>query len=121
MWPEFTISDWKNKEYSIRSRKIWYKTNVEYFSLPIFCMEYLKQGGMCFICPQRFKKILKPIGKDMDVKIVIYTEHNHRINTYRSLVCHNCNSVLGLAGESIERLTSCINYLHYFGNYEENQ
>lgn len=38
-------------------------------------------------------------------------DHNHKTNKKRGLLCQNCNSLLGMAKDSIEILESAIQYL----------
>ena len=48
-----------------------------------------KQGGRCAICGQS-----NGSGRRLHV------DHNHTTGEVRALICHNCNTGLGLAGES---------------------
>jgi hypothetical protein len=61
----------------------------------------LKQDGKCAICntePDTAKKTLA-------------VDHDHKTGAIRGLLCHYCNGLLGHAKDSVDRLTSAINYL----------
>lgn len=60
---------------------------------------YHTQGGVCAICS-------KP-----PIKTRLSVDHNHDTGQVRGLLCRPCNSVLGLAGDKIERLEAAIGYL----------
>lgn len=38
-------------------------------------------------------------------------DHDHETGRVRSLLCHNCNVIIGLAGEDPTVLASCMKYL----------
>lgn len=59
-----------------------------------------KQNGVCAVC----KKVCKS-GKRLSV------DHNHSTGRIRGLLCGKCNTALGLAEDSIERLYALIAYL----------
>jgi hypothetical protein len=39
-------------------------------------------------------------------------DHNHKTNKVRGLLCHNCNTVLGLVGDNVSELSNLITYLN---------
>ena len=41
----------------------------------------------------------------------ICIDHDHKTGKIRGLLCHYCNSGLGLLGDTIERVTNTIEYL----------
>lgn len=66
----------------------------------------LTQGGKCAICfkPETAKNragVIKPL----------HVDHNHETQRVRGLICHRCNTMIGLALESPTILTSAIGYL----------
>jgi hypothetical protein len=61
-----------------------------------------KQNGVCAICK---KKNLRRTTKDLHI------DHNHITNKIRGLLCHNCNTGLGLFKENIELLLIAVQYL----------
>ena len=54
------------------------------------------QAGICLICCNERK---------------LFIDHCHATGKVRGLICHNCNSVLGHAGDSAEVLTNAVKYL----------
>ena len=38
-------------------------------------------------------------------------DHDHRTNKVRGLLCHNCNTALGLVGDNLSTLENLITYL----------
>ena len=64
----------------------------------------LKQDGVCFVCRQ--PEMVQP-------QLVV--DHNHETGDIRKLLDTPCNTVLGLVGESPERLRALADYLeaHY--------
>lgn len=61
------------------------------------------QEGVCAICKR------KPSVRRLDV------DHNHKTGKVRGLLCNQCNSSLGMMGESVERLQVAIAYLQNKG------
>jgi hypothetical protein len=39
-------------------------------------------------------------------------DHDHRTNNVRGLLCHNCNTALGLVGDNLSTLQNLIHYLN---------
>lgn len=56
-----------------------------------------KQEGRCAICNKYSK---------------LSVDHDHNTNIVRGLLCIKCNSLIGLAGENINILSSAINYIN---------
>lgn len=56
------------------------------------------QQGKCYICKKVWDKDL-------------YVDHDHRTGKTRKLLCNTCNSCLGNADDSIERLVKMVEYL----------
>lgn len=59
-----------------------------------------KQKGVCAICGKKNKS-----GR------AIAIDHNHKTNTVRGLLCHNCNVALGMFEDDIKLLKKAITYL----------
>ncbi len=64
------------------------------------------QNGVCAICKNIESH--KTNGKIIDVLSV---DHNHDTGKVRGILCHECNSLLGLARDNIEILEKAIKYL----------
>ena len=63
------------------------------------------QNGVCLLCPSTEK---------------LYIYHNHSTGKVRGLLCHKCNSGLGLLGDSPARLRTAAKYLELNGYYGTN-
>jgi hypothetical protein len=55
-------------------------------------------------------KICKSVGSDISGGGLVI-DHDHKTNKVRGLICGRCNVMLGLAKDSLEILTSTIEYL----------
>ena len=42
---------------------------------------------------------------------VSYLDHNHTTGKLRGVLCHECNTALGLLGESVDRMNSLADYI----------
>ena len=43
-------------------------------------------------------------------------DHDHQTNEVRGLLCHNCNTALGLVGDNLDTLSNLITYLRTFNS-----
>lgn len=59
----------------------------------------------CEICKEQF-----PLPKEGE-RQKLHVDHNHETGELRGIVCHHCNSLLGFAKDSAERLENAIAYL----------
>lgn len=82
--------DW-HKEYKLK--KLYGITRKEFDDM------YHSQDGKCYICH------IDIVGKAVKV------DHNHSTGKVRKLLCHNCNTSLGLLKDSPELFNKCANYL----------
>lgn len=57
-----------------------------------------EQGGACVICRQPFER-------------TPHLDHDHATDRIRGVLCHGCNTGLGLFGESVLRLLDAAQYL----------
>lgn len=71
---------------------------------------YDAQNGQCTIC----KKEKPRYGKD---RLVV--DHCHMSGKFRALLCANCNSAIGLLGESEEIMINAIAYLRSLRELKE--
>lgn len=55
----------------------------------------------CPICNKQQKDFRKSFSLD----------HSHKTGQFRGWLCHNCNTALGLFGDSVDNLQKAINYL----------
>ena len=63
---------------------------------------YSEQNGDCKICSKNFSRLC--------------VDHDHKSGKVRGLLCHHCNTMLGLALDDISTLTNAINYLKSTGD-----
>lgn len=60
------------------------------------------QGGVCAICKRPERDTL---GRRLAV------DHDHDTGAIRGLLCRNCNTGLGMLGDSVDRIVAAANYL----------
>ena len=89
---------------SLRNHRtnLWYahKMTVEQYAEMLDA-----QGGVCAICNQKCKKRLS-------------VDHDHITGEIRGLLCRRCNLVLGEMLDSVELMSSAIQYLRRHGHGE---
>jgi uncharacterized Zn finger protein (UPF0148 family) len=78
-----------------------------------FSKAWDEQNGCCAICKQELPDLMTYENRRRGYAI----DHNHETSEFRGILCINCNSVLGLARDSIEVLQSAIVYLQSKGSY----
>lgn len=88
----------KHSEYSWKSRikRFYGLKDYEYASL------YLEQNGCCAICNVSIEYISRQT----------HIDHDHQTLKVRGLLCHHCNTGLGLFKENTEVLINAISYLN---------
>jgi hypothetical protein len=66
---------------------------------------FTKQNGVCAICgkPETMKNQYGLVSLSVD--------HNHTTNAVRKLLCHRCNSIIGMVCEDTNLLENIIRYL----------
>jgi len=67
---------------------------------------YEQQGGVCASC--RHPEIRMYKGKVRNLAV----EHCHTTGRVRGLLCHDCNTALGLLREDPERIKALLRYIH---------
>ena len=63
---------------------------------------YNEQGGKCSICGKQ----------ESEFKRKLHIDHNHNTGKFRGLLCHYCNTAIGLLKEDITLLNKAIEYLN---------
>jgi hypothetical protein len=77
-------------------------------SLDEFKIMYEKQNGSCFLCETPIE------GRQIKV------DHNHKTGKVRKLLCHKCNTSLGLLDENPKLFYKCAEYLkEHNDNFQE--
>lgn len=93
----------KKKEQSRKSQlKVKYGLTPEQYEV----MERA-QDGLCAICK-------RPPQASDPKKTRLCVDHDHSTQQVRSLLCHGCNVILGLADESPAVLYRAIEYLNFW-------
>jgi hypothetical protein len=94
----------KNKErvkkYQSRSPEQWKKINIaRKYGITIEYYDSMveQQRGLCAICLKKPEKL--------------HVDHSHETGIVRALLCHKCNTSLGLLQEDAEILNRAIEYL----------
>jgi hypothetical protein len=105
----------KNRDYRIARSRVWALANPERvkrssrssslsrkYGMTIEDYDTMlnEQGHKCKIC-----------GQDYDPKKPLCVDHCHNTNEVRGLLCNNCNTLLGMAQDSIDVLFNAIAYL----------
>ena len=83
----------KQREYEVK--RLYGITKSIYESMLV------EQGYKCKICNRSEKEVGKALRVD----------HCHKTGKVRGLLCSKCNTLLGMAGDSVEVLKEAINYL----------
>jgi hypothetical protein len=65
----------------------------------------LKGSGWCRDCHDEYKRLPDQVAK---------ANANHATGVVRALLCHQCNLILGNAGDDIALLEAAISYLRRF-------
>lgn len=70
-------------------------------SITKYLATWQHQGGRCAICRREFQS--HPEG---------FLDHDHSTNLFRSILCTNCNALIGQAHENVVTLDRAIVYLN---------
>lgn len=107
------------KKYSREYAREWRKNNPERASAnsersrikavygltdEMYQEKLSNQEGLCAICRR------VPANKNG-----FYIDHCHDTGKVRGLLCHHCNALIGMAGDSTATLQNAIAYLQYHG------
>jgi hypothetical protein len=86
----------KNKKYSLKQK--FGITPKQYNEM------FIKQNGCCAICK-------KP---QIEFKLALAVDHDHKTNEIRGLLCGNCNRLLGYSKDNEKTLLNAIQYLNKY-------
>lgn len=105
---------WKdsNLEYNNEHSKKWNKKNPEKvksyrlkrefgITLEQYNIMFTNQNGKCLIC----------LRHQSEFKRALAVDHNHETGEIRGLLCHKCNTAIGLLHDNIDILNNAIKYL----------
>ena len=85
-----------------RQKNLWQKFQITSDQFDDWLRE---QGGVCAICKQPETHTWR--GKPRELSV----DHDHSTGEIRRLLCHRCNTLIGLAREDINILLSAVEYL----------
>ena len=71
------------------------------------------QQGACAICCTELPDLMTYDNRRRGYAI----DHNHESGAFRGILCLKCNSLLGMASESIDVLKAAMKYLNERGSY----
>lgn len=78
-----------------------------------FCKAWDDQSGNCKICESELPDLMMYDNRRRGYAI----DHNHETGEFRGILCLKCNSLLGMASDSVDVLKSAIQYLMENGSY----
>jgi len=110
---------WKQKNYwGSRTPQKRLEQHLKYkygISPEQFLETWDKQEGSCAICKDALPDLLTYESRRRGYAI----DHNHDTGEFRGILCLECNTLLGMAGDSPDILKDAIAYLETNGNYAE--
>lgn len=78
-----------------------------------FVAEWERQKGCCAICTDVLPDLMAYENRNRGYAI----DHNHETKEFRGILCLKCNTLLGMAKDSVEVLARAITYLEEKGSY----
>jgi hypothetical protein len=92
------------KEYNTRTQASWKQNLRKYGITPDEYMQLLShQNDTCAIC-----------GRGSNGKRKLFVDHCHNTGTVRGLLCTKCNTVIGMANDSLEIIRRAVKYLEKY-------
>ena len=105
-WRKENPEKYKKAREAYKERYHEYKLQWKYkISKKDFNLLFESQNGVCAICGKPETRKQKGVLKRLSV------DHDHETGEIRGLVCHRCNTLLGMAEDNIEILENAILYL----------
>ncbi len=102
---------WKSRTPKKRlEQHLKYKYGVTH---QVFLNVWEEQKGCCAICTDPLPDLLKYNQRKRNYAI----DHNHTTGDFRGILCLKCNSLLGMARDSIQTLKNAVKYLQERGSY----
>jgi hypothetical protein len=103
----------KRKQYKKdRELKCLYGINLKDYQSKL-----ISQNHSCAICNIPLEEYLSQINKNRKCKRTTFNiDHCHKTKNVRGLLCHKCNTLLGMAKDSIIILNEAIVYLRKHGH-----
>jgi DNA-directed RNA polymerase subunit RPC12/RpoP len=95
-------SDEQKERYNERTRN-WNRKKLSGFTREDFDNKLIEQNYKCAIC-----------GTDNPGATNWHADHDHKTGQKRGILCHKCNTGLGLLKDDVEILCAAIEYLHHY-------
>ena len=83
--------------------RIWNRFKATGFTQEDFESKLAEQGGKCAICETTDSG-----------SMAFHADHDHKTGQKRGVLCHKCNTGLGLLKDDINILCSAINYINHY-------
>ena len=96
------IANARHKDQRRESRRAFDLGKLYGMTIEQYELRLIEQGSRCAVCPQL--AVHEKHG-------VLHVDHDHKTGTIRGLLCHKCNTALGLADDSPDRLKALAAYL----------
>jgi hypothetical protein len=81
----------------------WNRFKATGFTQEDYDLKLSEQDGKCAIC-----------GTEDSGSMAFHADHDHKTGQKRGVLCHKCNTGLGLLKDDIDILCSAINYLNNY-------
>lgn len=93
----------KLAEYYKNNKDIWKQAQLKKYNLSVdeYNILYEQQGGKCAICEI-------PAA---DLNKSLHVDHDHKTHVVRGLLCHHCNTGLGLFKDDLKLFEKAMQYL----------
>jgi DNA-directed RNA polymerase subunit RPC12/RpoP len=93
----------KSKERQKKYLAAWNRYKISGFTQEEYDEKLKQQEYKCAIC-----------GTSDSGPMAFHADHDHKTGQKRGVLCHKCNTGLGLLKDSIEVLCSAIEYLNHY-------
>lgn len=70
---------------------------------------YADQKGLCPICLEQINNVFLGISAKRCA-----VDHCHKTGRVRKILCHKCNSSIGLIGDNLDNIKRMVEYLEYY-------
>jgi hypothetical protein len=99
---KFKPSEESRKKNNERLRR-WNRFKTSGFTQEDYDSKLEEQDGKCAIC-----------GTTDSGSMAFHADHDHKTGQKRGILCHKCNTGLGLLKDDVDILCSAINYLNHY-------
>lgn len=99
---KFKPSEESRKKNNERLRR-WNRFKTSGFTQEDYDSKLEEQDGKCAIC-----------GTTDSGSMSFHADHDHKTGQKRGILCHKCNTGIGLLKDDVDILCSAINYLNHY-------